>query len=331
MDDAEINLLITSKLLETFNIKCDTALSGKEAIEKIGCNNYNLVLMDHMMPEMDGVETTKILREQGYTSEILPIVALTGNAADNFTNSQFNDYISKPIDREIFSNMLKKWLPEKIQGESIDNKQSNIATYSKKIAEIAKNISEIDIDSAIKRMGGNSDIFESSLKILTHRMPETMDKINSYLAAEDIKNFTIEVHGIKGSLMNVGVIEIAKLAEALEERSKNQDIDFCKQNLPELNVQLLTLYEKLSKIIDNEEDNISSFKKEGDIATLRVQIEEINQYIENFEIDEAIDTLKNVMSYTYNKDVGSFLQKLLRFLEEFEYEKAAELIAAEKI
>ncbi len=116
VDDNEINLAVISGLLQYYDITCDCVSSGKEALGKIAENPYDIVFMDHMMPGMDGVETTRRLREKGCSPETLPIIALTANAIDGVRDAllaaQMNDYISKPIDKNLLARILKKWLPE---------------------------------------------------------------------------------------------------------------------------------------------------------------------------------------------------------------------------
>ncbi len=115
VDDNEINLNVVSAMLKLYKIKCDTAISGPKAIKMISQKNYDIVFMDQMMPEMDGVEVTKNLRES-YREDELIIIALTANAIEGakemLLNVGMNDYLSKPIDRKPLLKILKKWLPE---------------------------------------------------------------------------------------------------------------------------------------------------------------------------------------------------------------------------
>jgi signal transduction histidine kinase/ActR/RegA family two-component response regulator len=117
VDDVDINLDVARGLLEPYGLTVDTVLRGREAVEKIknGEPRYDMVLMDHMMPEMDGVEAVKIIRNEIGTdyARNVPIIALTANAlAGNeeiFLGNGFNGYIPKPIDIRLLDEMLKKW------------------------------------------------------------------------------------------------------------------------------------------------------------------------------------------------------------------------------
>jgi signal transduction histidine kinase/ActR/RegA family two-component response regulator len=120
VDDIEINLQITAYMLEIYQIKPDFALNGRQAIQLAEENQYDMILMDHMMPEMDGVEATRIIRSLGGYAQRAPIVALTANAVSGamemFLANGFNGFLSKPIDDDALAECLLRWLPEeKIQ------------------------------------------------------------------------------------------------------------------------------------------------------------------------------------------------------------------------
>ena len=114
VDDVEINLYIVEEMLSFYGLQIDTATNGREAIEKIKHNSYNLVFMDHMMPIMDGIETTHEIRKLGQDYDNLPIVALTANAVSGmkemFLSNGFNGYITKPINMQELDDVLKSWM-----------------------------------------------------------------------------------------------------------------------------------------------------------------------------------------------------------------------------
>ena len=128
VDDNAINLTVVRGLLEPLRMKIDTAASGKEALEMISQNRYNIIFMDHMMPEMDGIETFHAIRKMyGEYYKTVPIVALTANAISGaremFLKEGFQDYVAKPIEVSQLERVLKKYLPPNtIQG--IDNGNS---------------------------------------------------------------------------------------------------------------------------------------------------------------------------------------------------------------
>jgi len=116
VDDIEINLQVAAYLLALFDIESDFALNGKQAIERVSNTKYDMIFMDHMMPEMDGIEATAIIRKLDDHSAKVPIVALTANAVSGavemFFENGFSDFLSKPIDEAPLLQCLLKWLPK---------------------------------------------------------------------------------------------------------------------------------------------------------------------------------------------------------------------------
>lgn len=111
VDDSLINIRVAQKLLEHLNLEVDTALSGKECLEKVKSNSYDIVFMDIMMPEMDGVQTFQNLKLiDGFST---PVIALTADATtgakEKYLNLGFSNYIAKPIDLEILTNIINKF------------------------------------------------------------------------------------------------------------------------------------------------------------------------------------------------------------------------------
>jgi len=99
VDDVEINLYVASRLMELYKLQIDTAANGIEALEIINSKDeYDIIFMDHMMPVMDGIETTKHLRDSGYTGTIAALTANTAEDADMYLQNGFDVYLPKPID-----------------------------------------------------------------------------------------------------------------------------------------------------------------------------------------------------------------------------------------
>jgi CheY-like chemotaxis protein len=116
VDDIEINLDVAEAMLNSFGINADVARKGAAAIEMARENIYDIIFMDHMMPEMDGIETTRRIRKLGDAYKTIPIIALTANVINGaeamFLENQFNDLLAKPIDFPSLNLCLRKWLPK---------------------------------------------------------------------------------------------------------------------------------------------------------------------------------------------------------------------------
>lgn len=118
-DDNEINRMVVEEMLRPYGMQIDTAINGRQAVDMVKQKKYDIVFMDHIMPEMDGIEAVKAIRglEGDYYKEI-PVIALTANAAEEqqkeYIQAGMDDYICKPVDMEEISRKIRKWIPDKI-------------------------------------------------------------------------------------------------------------------------------------------------------------------------------------------------------------------------
>jgi CheY-like chemotaxis protein len=116
VDDNRVNLVVAKGLIKKTQIQVDTAESGSEALEKVRTNHYHIILLDHMMPEMNGMDTLKNMRRQEENmSKDAAVIALTANAISGsremYMAAGFDDYLSKPIDRVKYIELIQKYLP----------------------------------------------------------------------------------------------------------------------------------------------------------------------------------------------------------------------------
>ncbi|MDR1159480.1 MAG: response regulator, partial [Syntrophomonadaceae bacterium] len=252
VDDVAINLEVAKGLLEPYGLTVDCVSSGKEALERLRKEtvHYDLILMDHMMPEMDGIETTKRIRNSIGSEYALtvPIVALTANALagndEMFMASGFNDYISKPIDITRMDAVLTRWI------KSGRNESETPATVEVPGPEKTENLEKpaavksvpgLDMPGGIQRYRSEKTywrILQSYLKSI----PDILEKLRSP-SEENLPDYIISVHGLKGSSYGIHAAEIGKLAEALELAAKEGDL----KTVLEQNDALIAATEQLLK------------------------------------------------------------------------------------
>ena len=213
VDDVETNIYVASGLMWPYRLKIDSADSGFAAIEKIrGGAVYDIVFMDHMMPKMDGIEATKIIRGMGYRH---PIVALTANAvagqADIFLGNGFDDYISKPIDIRQLNSILNRLIRDKQPPEIIAEarKQSLAGSRTPQQADAGKLPAEAFLRDAKKAI--------AALEALSDK--------NDYGDEGNLRSYVINTHGIKSALANMGNMELSAVAMKLEMAGRGGDLE----------------------------------------------------------------------------------------------------------
>ncbi len=239
VDDNEINLRVAEGILKLYDITCTLARSGKEAIELLKDQDMDIVFMDHMMPELDGIETTEIIRRTGGEyGRNLPIIALTANVANGaremFLQQGFQGFLPKPVGLKTVDKILRRWLPaSKI--EMIDEekeKESELADDSLlKEPEIKttvqRNFPYMDINEkqALENMGGQRDMYKELLEYCLEFEVQRKGEIEEKFREQDWKEYTILIHALKGGMRSLGVEEIAQLAQAQEFACKENRMD----------------------------------------------------------------------------------------------------------
>jgi CheY-like chemotaxis protein len=225
VDDVQMNLDVMRGILEPYELHIETAMSGQQAINLLkNGNKYDAIFMDHMMPMMDGIEATRIIRgmDGDYFSQV-PIVAFTANAiAGNdkmFLERGFNDFISKPVDIRKLDACMKRWLRKK------------------GVSQPAQRY--IDFEEGAKQFG-SAELFTKMLGSFKKHTPDLLKK----LEGETGDNYTISIHALKGILRTVCAKELGDRAYELEKASKDKDWDFVKSKHKDLvaDVQKLLAY-----------------------------------------------------------------------------------------
>ena len=260
VDDNKVNRQVAGELCKLFGIEADMAESGQDAIDKVErhLKNYDLIFMDHMMPFMDGVEATKIIRNlEGDYPKKLPIIALTANAVNGahkqFLNSGMNDYLAKPIKIQQLNDMLRKWIPAKklfAPGTTLADIAKEEPDYSLMTKEeILESLEGIDIITGIKNCAGSKDVYYDLLQ--TYATSNLATTLTRYFEAEDLANYAVTAHSIKGASKNIGAHDIADKAYSLERAGERGDIHYIWDNHDELIEDYTALLKKLRKIFFN--------------------------------------------------------------------------------
>ena len=241
VDDNKVNLHVAFEIMKRFGFEATMIDNGAEAINRIEEHliNYDIIFMDHMMPFMDGVETTERIRalDSQYAKEI-PIVALTANAIKGvekqFKEAGMNDYLSKPIHVNQLNDILKRWLPlEKqiriVDGEEMNLVQSNVEkTKEQEEEDLLNMLKGVNVEDGIRNCGGNRNVYIRILQ--TFSSSNLSSGLESYYEAADWDNYEVIAHSIKGACRNIGAAALADKAYTLELAGKEKKEDIIKAN-----------------------------------------------------------------------------------------------------
>lgn len=329
VDDNSVNLIVVRGLLNPLDMKIETALSGKEAVNKITNKKYDIIFMDHMMPEMDGVETTRVIRRMLGENGQVPIIALTANAVDGtrelFISEGMDDFVTKPIELRIIISKLKKWLPkEKIIKEKKERSNSSQADGN---AGTDISITGLDVQSAMKLLG-REELFWSVLKEYYRVIDKKYALIKEYEQKEQWKEYTVEVHGLKSASRQVGANVLAEEAEQMEAAGNRGDAELIHKTTP----GMLERYIKYKDILKPyfAKKNTEQGGRQADIKKLGEFFARMENALDNLDTDDMEEVIGDMEKYSYSKEQGEYFEKLKNAVEDIDTEQCEEILGAWK-
>lgn len=338
VDDNWMNLKVIEGLLARYQIKVSTANNGREALEMINRKEYDFVFMDHMMPEMDGVETLHRIRNKvGTYFKQIPIISVTANAIagsrEMFIREGFSDFIEKPIEISVLERLLLRTIPkDRLVFEKEDELQHDIVEDSTTKDFITKDsvindtvnaavniteeeilrIGDLDVEKGILYCGGREAYF-GILKQHCLKGMSNIEKIESLYQRADWKNYVIEVHAVKSMMLGIGADTLSGLAKQLEFAGKADNIAFIKEQHHEMiaeykrvlaeiaDVLKIELVEPWSVVeINSMQQMEKSIDEENiDFAKIRKYLEELEESVFDFDEEKMLALLDAI------KDCGS--------------------------
>jgi len=251
VDDIATNLKVAEGFLAPYHIKTDTCLSGAEAIQLVKENEYDLVLMDHVMPEMDGVEAAAAIRALGGAYEKLPIAVLTANAVagmkDYFLNTEFDDYLSKPIELPKLRELLVRWVPAWKRGAPFEAR-----AMPEKIVggDHLGEIEGLDTTKGMANAGGSLWSYMEVLEIFCRDANERVGLLTTDCAGSDTKRFITNVHALKSASASVGAVGVSETAASLEAAALRGDMDHIQGTVDGFRTDLAYIVGRIEDVLE---------------------------------------------------------------------------------
>ena len=326
VDDNDMNRMVVKKLLRGTEVQVDTVSGGRECLKKTAEGFYHVILMDHMMPEMDGVETTRVIRRMLGENGQVPIIALTANAVDGtrelFINEGMDDFVAKPIELRIITSKLKKWLPkEKIikNKKKEDSGKEHMAGMS--AGELS--ITGLDVGHALKLLGSEK-LFWSVLKEYYRVIDKKYALIKEYEQSGQWKEYTIEVHALKSSSRQIGANVLANMAEHMEAAGNAEDAELIHKTTP----AMLSEYIKYKDILKPYfiEKNTEQGGRQADIKKLGEFFARMEDALENLDTDDMEEVICDMEKYSYSKEHEEYFERLKNAVEDIDTEQCEEIL-----
>lgn len=318
VDDTEMNLTVIKSLLKKTLVQVDTAISGFETLDKIKATKYDIIFLDHRMPEMDGIETFEKMKTlNGNINKATPVIALTANAVSGakqeYLEHGFSDYLAKPVNATELEKMIENYLPpEKILSVSINNGADDGHTTKVGIPtdSFLNELKDIDLKEAVKNCGG-VEILENVVGDFLTSLDSKADAIEGYLKEGDIRNYTVLVHALKSSSRLIGAMELSRMAEELELLGNEGNTTLIQDKTPALLAKYRSYKEKLKAAIPDDEG-----KPEITDEDLERAFKEMKEVIEAYDFDTADSIMELLKDYSVSNNSKE------------KYNKVKELMAA---
>lgn len=258
VDDLPVNLLVIANLLKETRIKIDTAGSGRECLDKCSQQKYDLILMDHMMPEMDGVQTfEKLHGDKSSPNFETPVIMLTANALagmrEQYMDVGFADYVSKPVRGAKLEEAIRRNLPESlIKPASPEIPAEAVSTEPSGFADICSAVPELNVNAALQYCCGSAEL----LNDLLHDFTEN-DHFSDLKAAFEEKrweDYRRHAHSLKSTSLMIGLTGLSERARASELALKSGCTEFAELNHDSLIEEYSALLGKIKDYLKDKSE-----------------------------------------------------------------------------
>lgn len=346
VDDNIINLRVADGILSSYGLKVDTATCGAEAINLCTKNQYSIIFLDQMMPEMDGIETMHRIRQldkysEGTTSKIVVLTAdAIKGARENLIKSGFDEYLGKPINIKQLERILIYYIDESkivyVDKTPIANTSNqtaikeNSAYFDDEIKHLKEMLPQLSLEEAIGRCGGTIHDFLKILQVTHSFGMKQLAELEEIWMKLDYKTYIIKIHSLKSTTRNIGANKLSRLAARQEEYGRLGNYQFIDDNFVKFKVEYLTLLENIYKCLDYydmlPEEAAESTLPVIDASYVIPVLKNIERCIEDFEFAKVFDILDQVKKYKLPDKYADIIQQIEELMQDLCVDEIKELI-----
>ena len=332
VDDEPMNRRVAEEIFKGYQMQVQTAESGRMAIDLCEREDFDLVFLDHMMPEMDGIETLKRLRKIHTDSgRGLTVIAFTANAVSGaremFLKEGFDEFVSKPIEYSEMEHVLRKVLPKSAiiwVDENIENIEKGDKNFEK---DSRHEVVQINTKSALAYCKNDMNFYQELLHKFVVDADKKKSEIDHYFKREDYDNYRIVIHALKSTAKMIGADALSELAQELEAAVQNKDIGYVREHHEEMLLEYSRVVDRISETLDDKKNDTDKpiAKNEAEISgdELLERLTELKEGLAAFEIDKSEAVISEMSETVYmGKDVGEFLREVRKDVEDYEFREA---------
>jgi two-component system sensor histidine kinase/response regulator len=331
VEDNELNREVALGLLEDAHLSIDIAENGRDAVEKVGVNNYDLVLMDMQMPVMDGLAATRAIRLKPQF-QTLPIIAMTANVMESdrekCAEAGMNDHLAKPIDPEALFACLLRWIKPRPGITAVEDVGKTLTPaktehQSAQPSETAAfEIAGIDTKSALRRTGGNPKRYEMLLRKFAEST--AVEEIRDVLAKGDMATAARAAHSLKGAAANLGATAVAEAAAKVEKEIQKGET--APPALEGMAASLRTTVQAIHSAFPNEAVTASFPSAPADPSSVAAPLSRLKKLLANDD-GEAADFILDAQPELAKVLTGPEIAALSTLVSNFDFNGALKCVS----
>ncbi len=327
VDDNSVNLRVAVGLLEPLKMHVDTATSAAKAIEMVRFVKYDLIFMDHMMPEVDGIEATHIIKQLVPNYNDVPIIALTANAVGKakkmFIKEGMNDFIAKPIDIKEMLSKLKKWLPKEkiVTVDKSELQQGALLDGGMHGTSILK-IKELNTQNAMSLLGSEK-LYYSVAKEYFEGIDKKSRLIREYKDEKRWHDYTVEVHSLKSTSRQIGADHLADLAAEMEKAGNESNIYLIQEKTDEMLSEYQRIKEVLAPYFPDSAKN--GEKRTAGSEEIKGFLERMNTALDDFDTLEIDTAVEEMSKFNFEDESEVFFERLKVAAEKSDIDECTEI------
>lgn len=331
VDDNDTNLKVAKGFLDRYSAQTVLVSSGAEALRLVeNGESFDLIFMDHMMPDMDGVETAEKIRALHVpAAKTVPIVALTANAIkgvdEMFIASGMNGFLAKPIDPELLNEIMRKFIPKVKQ---LICPPENTAVFA--AVETGIQIPGVDADKAAERLG-SAEVYRELLAAAYSEGSYKCERLEMLYDAKDWKNYMIEAHSLKSTAANIGASELSEQAARHEVAAKSGNYAFIESDGRRLMEGYRSLLEALKEVCSKPDRKPHTDGAELLPEELSERISRIIEDIEGFDTDKAERELSELLEFRLDDETFDRVLAASEKMSGFFYDEAADILRKDSL
>lgn len=326
VDDNSANVFVLATMLRQMGFEADEAGSGMEAVNNTCQKNYDLILMDYIMPEMNGIETIKQILFISKGKKVPAIVGISATlepeVIEAFESAGVSEVIPKPVKKEDIVRIMQRfgfyalWQDAEEENTKID------------ITSVLSQVQGLDYHKGIDLMAGSAENYMRVLDVCIKNISENATAIELIQDSSQLDQFVLHFHSLKGIFLNIGADGIAEFSKELEFAAREGNLTLIHAKVPDYLAKVNTLNMQLKNANDMYAAQCRQQNKTEDVSEseLMQMLEKLGQHIEDFEYIEITEVVEKILAST-SGEIKSAVEKINDAVQDFDYERAAQAVA----